>query len=226
MGARMKFVIFAVAVFGIAVLCVLAVSHQPSKTRVTVKNARNFEQTFAEGMRMWNPKTGVDIVRFDACRIEDMKIGMIRLGAFSVLCLDGLVLNLPLPAEEEDSGVKSEECKAKSGGLEAADALAGLLPRSFLQQAGVPTKSFSGIEINGLAVNRVENRRTVPVFAADVAKNRGRTLVLENCRVFEPGRTNGVGTAYLELQPAPALVWEGGMRKLDDLFPNFSETKN
>ena len=90
----------------------------------------------------------------------------------------------------------------------------------------MPAKSFSGIRIKGLAVNRAENRHEVPVFAADEAKNRGRTLELRNCRVFEPGRTNLIGTARLVLQPAPALVWEGGMRKLDDLLPNFSGVKD
>ena len=108
----------------------------------------------------------------------------------------------------------------------AVEAFARILPRSFLQRAGVPARSFSGIRIRGLAVNRVENKREVPVFAADEAKNRGRTLELKNCRVFaDDGSTNSVGTARLVVQPAPALVWNGGMRKLDDLLPNFSKEK-
>ena len=121
-------------------------------------------------------------------------------------------------ASRRETAERSETAKAAAA-RGAVDAFAGLLPRLFLQRAGVPTKSFSGIRIRGLAVNRAEHRREVPVFAADEAKNRGRTLELKNCRVFEPGRTNLVGTARLVLQLAPALVWEGGMRKLDDLLP-------
>ena len=113
----------------------------------------------------------------------------------------------------------------KSGGRGAADAIAGLLPRSLLKKSGVPVKSFSGIRIRKLAVNRVENRSEVPVFAADEARNRGRTLELRNCRVFDSGLTNNVGVAQLVMQPVPALVWEGGERKLDDLLPNFNKTK-
>ena len=215
--------IFFAVVLGIAVLCVLAVRHQSPEPREKFRK-RNFDRTVAEGMRLWNPKAGVDSVRFDACRIEKMRWGAFALGAFNVLCLDGLVLNLPLDAA--DSGVKSEECKVKSGvekrspdRFGAAEALARLLPWSFLERAGVPTKSFSGIRIKGLAVNRVENRRTVPVFAADEARNRGRILELSNCRVFaDDGSTNLVGVARLVTQPSPALVWEGGMRKLDDLL--------
>ena len=214
--------LFFAVVLGIAVLCVLAVYHQSPEPREKFRKM-NFDRTVAEGMRLWNPKAGVDSVRFDACRIEKMRMGAFALGGFNVLCLDGLVLNLPLPTEEEDSGMKNEECRMKNDGRGAVEAFARLLPRSFLQRAGVPAKSFSGIRIRGLAVNRVENRREVPVFAADEAKNRGRTLELRHCRVFaDDGSTNVVGTARFVLQPSPALVWNGGMRKLDDLLPNFS----
>ena len=222
--------LFFAVVLGITGLCVLAVYHQSPEPREKFR-PKNFDRTVAEGMRLWNPKAGVDSIRFDACRIEKMRMGAFALGGFNVLCLDGLVLNLPLPSEEEDReegrGKKDEKSGKRSPGrLGATDAFAGLLPRSFLQRAGIPTRSFSGIRIKGLAVNRVENRRTVPVFAADEARNRGRTLELRNCRVFaDDGSTNLVGTAHLVVQPEPALVWNGGMRKLDDLLPNSSESK-
>ena len=221
-GVKARMALFFAVVLGIAGLCVLAVYHQSPEPREKFRK-RNFDRTVAEGMRLWNPKAGVDSVRFDSCRIEKMRWGAFRLGGFNVLCLDGLVLNLPLPEEAEDrdqgSGIRDQG--RKNGAVEA---FARLLPRSFLQRAGVPARSFSGIQIRGLVVNRVENKREVPVFAADEAKNRGRTLELRNCRVFaDDGSTNLVGTAHLVVQPEPALVWEGGMRKLDDLLPNFSE---
>ena len=215
-GVKTRMVLFFTVVLGIAGLCVLAVCHQSPELHEKFRK-RSFDRTVAEGMRLWNPKAGVDSIRFDACRIEKMRMGAFALGGFNVLCLDGLVLNLPLPEEdgEQGTGIRERGSAKKDGDLEA---FAGLLPRSFLQRAGVPAKRFSGIRIKGLAVNRVENGRTVPVFVADEAKNRGRTLEFKNCRVFESGRTNLVGTALLVMQPAPALVWEGGMRKLDDLL--------
>ena len=217
-------VLFFAVVSGIAGLCVLAVYHQSPEPRAKFRQ-RNFDRTVAEGMRLWNPKAGVDSVRFDSCRIEKMRMGAFALGGFNVLCLDGLVLNLPLDAEDSEQGRGTrDEGRGKKNG--AVEAFTAILPRSFLQRAGVPAKSFSGIRIRGLAVNRVENKREVPVFAADEAKNRGRTLELKNCRVFAgDGSTNSVATAHLVVQPSPALVWEGGMRKLDDLLPNISEVK-
>lgn len=210
--------VFFAVIIGITVLCVCVVSQKPSEERVEIK--KDFDRTIAEGLRLWNPKLGVDSVRLDSCRVEKMRMGAFRLGGFNMLRLDGLVLNLPL--DTEDSGVKSEEFKVKSGERGAADAFVGMLPRSFFQSAGVSARRFSGIQIRGIAVNRVENRREVPVFAADEARNRGRTLEFKNCRVFEPGRTNLVRVARLVLQPAPALVWEGGELKLDDLFLNLN----
>ena len=221
-GVKTRMALFFAVVIGIAVLCVLAVHRQSPEPREKFRR-RNFDRTVAEGMRLWNPKAGVDSVRFDACRIEKMRMGAFALGGFNVLCLDGLVLNLPLPEEEgiRDQGLGIGDQGKKKGAVEA---FAAILPRSFLQRAGVPARSFSGVRIRGLAVNRVENKREVPVFAADEARNRGRTLELKNCRVFaDNGSTNFVGVAHLVVQPAPALVWEGGMRKLDDLLPNFSE---
>ena len=216
--------LFLAVALGITVLCVLAVYRQSPEPREKFRK-RNFDRTVAEGMRLWNPKAGVDSFRFDSCRIEKMRWGAFALGGFNVLCLDGLVLNLPLDAEDSEQGRGTrEEGRGKKNG--AVEAFTAILPRSFLERAGVPTRSFSGIRIKGLAVNRVENRRTVPVFAADEAKNRGRVLELKNCRVFEPGRTNLVGVARLVMQPAPALVWQGGERKLDDLLPNFSGVKD
>ena len=235
--------IFFAVVLGIVGLCVLAVYHQSPEPREKLRK-RNLDRTVAEGMRLWNPNAGVDSIRFDSCRIEKMRMGAFALGGFNVLCLDGLVLNLPLPEEEgigdrglgigdQGLGIGDQGLGIGDQGLGMGDgktgkrspdrfgtveAFAGLLPRSFLQRAGVPARLFSGIRIRGLSVNRIENRSTVPVFAADEAENSGRTLEIRNCRVFEPGRTNFVGVARLVLQPAPALVWEGGMRKLDDLL--------
>ena len=220
---KMSVLGFLALALGIAALCAFVVLREPTEERAKV--AKSFDRTVAEGMRLWNPKTGVDSFRFDSCRVEKMRLGGFRLGGFNVLCIDGLVLNLPLPLDEEDSGAKSEGSRVKSGGRGAIDAIAGLLPREFLKRAGAPVRSFSGIRINGLAVNRAGNRREEPVFAADEAKNRGRTLVLKNCRVFEQGRTNLVGVARLVVNPAPALVWEGGELRLDDLLPNFNGMK-
>ena len=224
-GIKTRMAVFFAVIIGIAVLCVVVFQKSPEEREERAKIKKNFDQTVAEGMRLWNPKAGVDSIRFDSCRVEKMRMGAFRLGGFNVLCIDGLVLNLPLPTEEADSGVKSEELRVKSGGRGAADAIAGLLPRSFLKKSGVAVKSFSGIRIKKLAVNRVENRSEVPVFAADEARNRGRVLELKNCRVYESGLTNNVGVARLVMQPVPALVWDGGERKLDDLLPNFNETK-
>ena len=210
-------VLFFAVVLGIAGLCVYSVNHQAKKNDVKLPPPR-LDRTVAEGLRLWNPKTGVDSVRFDSCRMEKMRMGFFALGGFNVLCIKGLVLNLPLDAEEEE--VKSEGCKMKSDGRSAGkEALAGLLPKSLMKRMGLYAKRFSGIRVDGLSVNRVANRSVVPVFAAERMKNRGKTLELKDCRVFgDDGSTNLVGKAELRLKPVPVLAWNGGERRLDDLL--------
>ena len=206
--------LFFAVVLGIAGLCVYSVNHQVKEEMKPLPPP--LDRTVAEGLRLWNPKTGVDSVRFDSCRVEKMRMGFFALGGFNVLCIKGLVLNLPLDAEEEE--VKSEERRVKSEGA-GKEALAGLLPESLMKRMGLYAKRFSGIRVDGLSVNRVANRSVVPVFAAERMKNRGKTLELSNCRVVgDDGSTNLVGRAELRLKPVPVLAWNGGERRLDDLL--------
>ena len=200
-------VVLLFAVFlGIAGLCVFTVNFQ---VKDDVKQpARRLDYNVAEGFRLWNPKAGVDSVSFESCRVEKMRMGFFALGGFNVLCIKGLVLNLPL-----EEGM-SEEGRGKS-----EEPFAGLLPKSMMERTGLIAKKFSGIKVDNLSVNRVANRSVVPVFAAERMKNRGKSLELTNCRVFaDDGSTNFVARAMLRLKPVPALVWNGGERRLDDLL--------
>ena len=211
---NLRMALFFAVVLGIAGLCVYSVNHQVKEEMKLPPPP--LDRTVAEGLRLWNPKTGVDSVRFDSCRVEKMRMGFFALGAFNVLCIRGLVLNLPLDAE--DSGVKSEEGRVKSAGA-GKEALAGLLPESLMKRMGLYAKRFSGIRVDGLSVNRVANRSVMPVFAAERMKNRGKTLELTSCRVFgDDGSTNLVARAELRLKPVPVLAWNGGERRLDDLL--------
>lgn len=224
---KLQFVLFFAVVLGIAAVCVLTMNYQlkDEEKRPPPRPDRNV----AEGFRLWNPKAGVDSVSFESCQVEKMRMGFFALGAFNVLCIKGLVLNLPLEEgmSEEGRG-KSEEVRGereegrakREEGREMREVpFAGLLPKSLMERTGLISKRFSGIRVDGLQVNRVVNRSLVPVFAAKTMKNRGKSLELKNCRVFaDDGSTNIVAKAMLRLRPDPALVWDGGERRLDDLL--------
>ena len=213
--------LFFAVVLGIAGLCVLSVNHQVKRDDVKLPPP-SLDHDVAEGFRLWNPKAGVDSVRFESCRVEKMRMGFFALGGFNVLCIKGLVLNLPLEEGMSEEGrAKGEEGRAKGeeGREKRVAPFAGLLPKSMMERTGLISKRFSGIKVDNLSVNRVANRSLVPVFAAERMKNRGKSLELTNCRVFgDDGSTNLVGKAELRLKPVPALVWNGGERRLDDLL--------
>ena len=210
---NLRMALFFAVVLGIAGLCVYSVNHQVKEEMKLPPPP--LDRNVAEGLRLWNPKTGVDSVRFDSCSIEKMRMGFFALGGFNVLCIKGLVLNLPLEEGMSEEG----RAKGEEGREKRVAPFAGLLPKSMMERTGLIAKRFSGIRVDGLQVNRVANRSVVPVFAAKTMKNRGKSLELTNCRVFaDDGTTNLVDKAMLRLKPVPALVWSGGERRLDDLL--------
>ena len=214
----MRMALFILMILGWAGLCHFAVNHKLAEEEKLASPP--LDRTVSEGVRLWNPKTGVDLVRFESCSVQKRRMGFIALGGFNVLYIKGLVLNLPLEAEVADSTAESTE-SAGSGETQSAgkEALAGLLPESLMEKTGLMAKRFSGIRVDGLSVNRIVNCSEVPVFAAKTMKNRGKVLEMMNCQVFaDDGTTNLVGTATLRLKPVPALVWDGGERRLDDLL--------
>lgn len=207
-GTKTRFLLFSGVALGVSALCWLALRCSTPNER----SKRAYGRDVADGVRVWNPRTGVDCISFESCRVEKLKSGPITFGGLEVLCINGLVVNLPLP-EEDVGGVGTDGTK---------DALAGI-PMSLLRKTALPFERVSGLRIRDLSVNRVENRSAVPVFAADEMRNRGRSLILTNCRVFEDGKTNLVRKATLTMTPSPVLAWNGGERRLDDLLPNHKE---
>ena len=218
---KLRMVLFFAVVLGIAGLCVYSVNYQVKRDDVK-RQPPPLDHNVAEGFRLWNPKAGVDSVSFESCRVEKMRMGFFALGGFNVLCIKGLVLNLPLEegmSEEERAKSEEERAKSEEEREKRVAPFAGLLPKSMMERTGLIAKKFSGIKVDGLSVNRVANRSVVPVFAAERMKNRGKSLELTNCRVFgDDGSTNLVARAELRLKPVPALVWNGGERRLDDLL--------
>ena len=212
---RLQLVLFIAVVLGIAGMCVWVVNHQVERDEK--RSPPRLDYNVAEGFRLWNPKMGVDSVQFESCRVEKMRMGFFALGGFNVLCFKGLVLNLPLEAEDSE-GMRDEERGMRGGA--GKELLAGLLPKSLTEKSWLVAKRFSGIRVEDLKVNRVVSRsEVVPVFAAEKMRNRGKSLELSKCRVFaDDGSTNLVARAMLRLKPVPALVWNGGERRLDDLL--------
>ena len=75
-GIKTRIAVFFAVILGIAALCNVVVSRKPPEAREErAKIKKNFDQTVAEGMRLWNPKAGVDSFRFDSCRVEKMRLG-------------------------------------------------------------------------------------------------------------------------------------------------------
>lgn len=185
----------------------------------TGQQKKRLDADVAEGVRLYNPKAGVDSVRIGSCRIEKMRSGPIAFGGLNVLIVRDLELNLPLPYGKSTSDPAEKSSRPQGEGR----ALAGKLGLSdeILALSGVKGRKFSGIRISGLRVNRTRNRSAEPLFAARSCRNRGRKLVLDGCEVYSAGGTNRVGEAQLVMEPAPHLQWNGGSLPLYDLLTDY-----
>lgn len=177
------------------------------------RSSKRYAVDVAEGVRIWNPRAGVDAVRFASCRVEKLKSGPITFGGLNVLILKDLVLNLPLPAE---TGGDEKASDGKEDSRRAARSLG--LSDTVLSMAGVRGKTFSGLRIDGLTIGRIANKTSVPVFSAVSCRNKGRQLQLEGCCVYQGGVSNSVGKAVLTLKPSAKLIWQSGEMSLGDLF--------
>ena len=203
------------AQFGVLLLLVafawivIRVAFSTSSDVENLEGNKRYAFDVAEGFRLRNPKLPVDSIAFRACRIEKMRRGVLTLGGFNVLIVDDLVLNLPLGKSDLGESSDTNEVRHLSSqvGLTAA----------VRKSVGLGGRKFSGISINGLTVNRITNRGVQPVFTASFAENRGKSLVLKGCVVFDGAISNNVGNAALHLRPAK-IDWTGGSVNLGDLF--------
>ena len=164
-----------------------------------------FSTDIAENFRLQGfASAGVDFVSFGSCRIEKLRRGAIAFGAFNVLVVDDVVINL-MPADAAPDGQKTER---------STDLLADTFTRG---KFGLADKKFSSVRINRLTVNRWTPENGVEkIFSATSANGGlaagGNNLRLEGCVVFENAPESGTPArdAVLIFKPEPLLVYQAG----------------
>lgn len=217
-SGRVAFIMRSLLAIGVVLSIVVVVCKALNVEIETEWKQKRLDVDIAEGVRLYNPKAGVDSVRIGFCRIEKMRSGPIAFGGLNVLIVGDLELNLPLSRGNSHMGFTEKASRSQGKGR----ALAGKLGLSdeVLALSGVKGRKFSGIRISGLRVNRIRDRSVEPLFTARSCRNHGRKLVLDECEVHSEGVTNRVGEAFLLMEPAPHLQWDGGSLPLDDLLPD------
>lgn len=198
----------AMAALGGVIACAVWLSLRgDSWFRTQAESARRKEyvRAVAEGVRFREfERPGVDRFSFKSCRVEKRRSGAFTLGAFNVLIVEGLVLNLPEERGEPDG----QDHMFKGGFAE-----------SLLRSQGLSQARFSGVRITGLTVNRAHANGVARVFSASRAESgMGKESVrLTGCVVIlENGGEARVSDARLELKPEAALVYrlDGAERRL------------
>ena len=181
-------------------------SPEARKSSLPVKK---FSTEVAEGFRYRDFENfGVDLLAFESCRIEKMRRGAVTFGAFNVLVLDNVVITLP-PGDKDAEPSEPGEAERKMDMSNMDDFIT-----LFQSIQGMAGKKFSGMRVNGLSVNRLEDGKTQPLFSAGLAESgigKGGHIQLEGCVVHSPsGAEEAISSARIELKPAPALVYKKG----------------
>ena len=190
---------------------------EKAKSRV-----RPSEYEIASGMSVRYRHLHAESVSFKAARIRRRSIGAFVLGAFKVLELEDVSLNLPLPAEMGAVTPLAEKKPAEkaAGGAKAPSASAsqrGKLDK-VLEKIGLSgVGRFSGVMIQGLRVGRITETGAEPLFTAKRAETKGTSLCLTHCVVFRDGKAEPVREARLEWKDGLRLVWPDGSLDLPDL---------
>jgi len=161
---------------------------------------KEFSRLIAEGFRYRDMALiGVDRCSFKSCHIEKMKKGHLTFGAFNVLVIDGLLVNIPpvdapLPSKGVRAGVKKD----------SLDSWGGI--GSFL---GGHEQKISGLKINGLIVNQCISNQVKPILHAAVGRaSGGSTLKLENCWIINEGSSNYLTKAELVFGAQKVLKYQ------------------
>ena len=222
---RTKIMLFAgcVALAGFFALVRWAIE-QPVDGNSKSGVRRPLEYEIASGMSVRYRHLHAESVSFKAARVRRRRMGAFILGAFRVLELDDVLLNLPLPAEmgavAPPMEKKPEEKPADGAKVHAAfeprkprNPLDGVLEKVGLSDLG----GFSGVTIRGIRVGRMTDTGAEPLFNAQRAEARRAALQLSKCEVFRDGKKELVPEARLEWKDGLRLVWAGGSLDLPDL---------
>ena len=184
---------------------------------------RSPEYEIAGGMSVRYRHLHAESASFKSARSRRRRMGAIVLGAFKVLELEDVRLNLPLPAEmgevappaerPPDNAEASSAPSLRKSRSKSRNSMDRVLEKIGLSGIG----RFSGVAIKGLRVGQMTDTGAEPLFAAMKAETRGTTLQLSRCEVFRDGKKESVPEARLEWKDGLRLVWSGGSLDLPDL---------
>ena len=187
-------------------------------------HVRPSEYEIASGMSVRYRHLHAESVSIKAARIRRRSIGAFALGAFKVLELEEVSLNLPLPAE---MGADMPPKEKRTDGATAQFAPAQRKDRSrspmdkALEKIGLSgIGRFSGVAIRGLRVGRMTETGAEPLLIALKAETKGASLHLSRCEVFRDGKRESVPEARLHWKDGLRLVWQGGSLDLPELVEN------
>ena len=171
--------------------------------QVSLPSAKAYTHLIAEGLSLQSGALpGVELVRFDSCRIEKQHRSGFSLGGFNVLAIDNLKLVLPPQATAPEGG---------AGPLTAYSGSPSDSVKAEIKKLLAVYPRFSALEIRGLSVSLVgaDGQQQNVLKATSAEAGRHKTLELSHCEFLSSaGSRVCCGAASLSLEP-PYLISTG-----------------
>jgi len=173
------------------------------------KKKKQYSRELAENLRYFDFEfIDRELFTFKNCRIKKLRRGAFTFGAFNVLELDDLVINIPVIKDGMTEGKDSEAAKGDTNSL----------LRVFSSFKTIGKKRFSCIEINHLTINKyLDANQYVQIEAQRAESNFEKTIQLKQCVVTTNGiQKISIGKAFIEFKPSAALRYtlEGCTKKI------------
>jgi len=150
-----------------------------------------------------------ELFTFKNCRIKKLRYGALTFGAFNVIELDDLTINIPRP--KNDSSAVNEMSLNNAG--------TNTFTRVFSSFKTMGKRRFSGIEINHLVVNKYfADSQLIQIEASKAESSFKRRIDLKQCTVATNSINKiSVEDAYIEWQPSPAMkyIFKGKKHKME-----------
>ena len=200
--------LFIAIVAGSIVICIKVDSFVPKVD--FIKKNKQYSHELAENVSYFDFEfINRELFTFKSCRIKKLRRGALTFGAFNVLELDDLVINIPVNSHV---GSKENDAEGTKDGTNT-------FLRVFSSFKTMGDKRFSGININHLIINKYFTAsQWVQLEAKKAESSFKRRIDLKQCSITTNSLNKiSVENAYIEWQPLPAVkyMFEGKKYKIE-----------
>ena len=190
--------VFMTVIIASVLICIKVDALQYGSVSVRHKKKYSFE--VAEKVRYFDYEfLERELFTFTSCRIKKLRRGAFTFGAFNVLEMEDLVINIPVSKADKFGPLAADNDSVESN----------TFVRVFSSFRTMGKRRFSGIEINHLTINKyLTTNQYVQIEAVRAESRFKKKIKLEQCTISINAQEKvRVSDAFIELKPDPKVIY-------------------